>query len=340
MVGGRGEADPRPTRRDRASSDAVGFCTIADATYFPGLVALVNSLRLHGHHERVTVVDLGLSDRQRREVASECDFVSPPRAVHAWLLAPQALAAVGADVAVYLDCDVVVTAPLDDVFDDARVGKLCAFPDRLADRWFAEWEDLFHLPTAPRRQPYRNAGFVALAPAAFPGLLDRWTELCAALEGTAVDELAVDHRAPAGLPDQDALNALLMSVVDPGCIAPYDAGAISQGNRELAATRVVDVRTVTCARGGRRVRLLHCFSAPKPWEPAARGYLPDTAYLRCLRRLLVGPDLAVRTDERSAPWLVPGVRGAVALRRFTARAALRPRTRWRALRARRPSADG
>jgi hypothetical protein len=320
---------------------ALAFCTIADAAYFPGVVALVNSLRLQGHHEPLTILDLGLTAPQRDQLRGTCEFVTPAQPRHPWLLAPHALLAARADVSVYLDADVLVTAPLHDVLDDARAGKLCAFPDSLADRWFAEWEQRFDLPDAPRRQPYRNAGFVALAPAAFPGLLERWAELCDRLAGARIDELAVDYTSPTGLPDQDAFNALLMTEVHPEQLASSDPARISQGNGELAATRVVDPRAVVCERDGRRVLLLHSFSAPKPWEPSARGYLPDTAYLRCLRRLLVGPDLAVRTGASasdgpgapSAAWLAPGLRGALALRMLTTRTALRPRTRWRAWRA-------
>ena len=51
----------------------VGFFTIADATYFLGLVALVNSLRLQGHADPITVLDLGLRAEQREALKTECD---------------------------------------------------------------------------------------------------------------------------------------------------------------------------------------------------------------------------------------------------------------------------
>ena len=66
----------------RASPPApVGFFTIADANYFLGLVALVNSLRLQGHADPITVLDLGLQTDQREALETECDFVTPPRCV-------------------------------------------------------------------------------------------------------------------------------------------------------------------------------------------------------------------------------------------------------------------
>ena len=70
----------------------VGFFTIADATYFVGLVALVNSLRLQGHADPITVLDLGLQAEQREVLQAECDLVMPPHASqrHPWLMEPTA----------------------------------------------------------------------------------------------------------------------------------------------------------------------------------------------------------------------------------------------------------
>ena len=311
----------------------VRFVTIADASYFPGLVAVVNSLRIHGHAETVSVLDLGLTATQRAELGGHCDFVAPPpEPHHPWLLAPFACLARPAGVTVYLDCDVVVTTPLDPIIDQARHGKHCAFADRVPDRWFAEWETVFALPAPPRRQPYLNAGFVALSAGAFPGLLEQWAERCANVVNESIEEADVDFAHPTALADQDALNALLMTVVDPARLAVLPAAGTSQGNRQLAATRVVDDRTLACVRDGAPVSVLHCFSVPKPWQPGARRHLPRTAYLRCLRRLLVGPGLAVRTTGGWVPWLAPGPWGAFVLRLHGARAALRVRTRFRSRR--------
>ena len=43
----------------RGTVSDVRFYTIADQSYFFGLVAMVNSLRFHGHRDPVTVLDLG-----------------------------------------------------------------------------------------------------------------------------------------------------------------------------------------------------------------------------------------------------------------------------------------
>ena len=54
--------------------------------------------------------------------------------------------------------------------------------------------------------------------------------------------------------------------------------------------------------------------------------LPRTAYLVCLRGLVRGRDVAIRTAERQASWLSPGLRGWLSLQLWTGREALRART--------------
>jgi len=309
---------------------AVRFATMADADHAVGVVALVNSLHGLGHTERVTVLDLGLTAAQRAELAPWCDFVAAPeRPRHPWLLVPAAClaAAPGAAVVVYLDSDIIVTAPLDEIIAEARAGRLCAFVDVLADRWFPDWADRFALDAPLRRQPYVNAGFVALSTSLHETLLRRWGERCAELPDDAIriDAFCLDD--PCGLPDQDVLNAMLMSEVPPGQLAILPASEIAQGRDQLVATRVVDRDTLACRRGGTRCVLLHAFGAPKPWQSAARRDLPRTAYLVLLRQLLSGPDLAVRTQEPLVQWLRPGWRGTVAFHAATTSDAVRTRTR-------------
>ena len=306
----------------------VGFVTMADADHATGVVALVNSLRLLGHDESFTVLDLGLTASQRRELSTECAIVAAPdHPRHPWLLAPSACLAVDAAIVVYLDCDTLVTTRLDDIFADARAGRVVAFADFLADRWFAEWETAFGLEDPLRRQPYVNAGFVALSTQAHCDLLTRWSARCARLHDESVRITAIDFDDPCALPDQDALNALLMSEVPAECAVAYPASAVAQGRDQLVATRVVDQGGLRCERDGTRVRLLHAFGTPKPWQRAASRDLPRDAYLKLLRRCLAGPDLAIRTTEPLVPWLRPGAMGALTFRAATVWDACRGRTR-------------
>ncbi len=49
----------------------VAFYCISSDLYFPGAVALVNSLRLVGHTEPIFLLDCGLSDAHRELLATE-----------------------------------------------------------------------------------------------------------------------------------------------------------------------------------------------------------------------------------------------------------------------------
>lgn len=303
----------------RAHEGATRFCTIADSSHYLGLVALVNSLRLQGHRDEITVLDVGLTAAERAELAPHCDVVDPPvPGRHPWLLAPHACLALPADVVVSIDADVIVTAPLDDLLALARVGQVCAFPDRLADRWFPEWEGAFALPAPPRHQAYVNTAFLAFSTRALPDLLPAWAARCDAVDATPSATTLVEFDDPLALPDQDALNALLMSVVAPERLSVQPADAAAQGARQLRETRVRDERTLECSRAGTRTTLLHSYGAPKPWQPQPRHHVRPSAYLRCLRRLVVADDVALQSAVPRTPWLESGARGALTWHTTTA----------------------
>jgi len=304
----------RVTNSDSEIDAPVRFCTLADARYYLGLVALVNSLRLQGHNEPISVLDLGLTAAQRANLAGECEFVEvppgPPR--HPWLLEPVACRADAAEIVVYVDADIIVTRPLHDLIARARSGHIVVFPDELPERWFAEWQEIFDLPQLPRRQVYVNAGFLAVSTVRHPTLLDEWARCCDTIIGypTASD----DYRnivTPVGLSSQDALNAVLMSEVREVALDVQPFGAEVQ-KPQLRRAKVHDVHTLRCTFDGRPVTLLHHWGARKPWETKVRGNTLN-AYSTCLRRLLVANDVAVPIDPHEVPrWLRPGPVGAVA----------------------------
>jgi hypothetical protein len=303
----------------------VRFFTIADAGYYPGLVALVNSLRLHGHTDPISVLDVGLTEAQRSEISAECDLVLlPPGAPqNPWLLHPLVCQLRLARTTVYIDCDIIVTSPLDQLLATARRGAICAFADYQEDRWVAAWKNIFGLSDPPRRQPYVNAGFIAFSTDHFPLLLERWSECCKRIAHTTGSAGEFDLASPTALASQDALNALLMSEVGAETLAVQHSRYVAQGAWELAKTRVIDRRLLECRRDGVPATLLHYWGQPKPWEAAAGPDLRRTAYLCCLRRLLNGDDVAVQTAQPRVRWLAPGMRGTLALRFRTGRSSAR-----------------
>jgi hypothetical protein len=294
----------------------VRFFTLADSRYFPGLVALVNSLRLQGHHDPITVLDLGLSSDQRGVLGGQCEFVpAPVEAIrHPWLMQPYACMVRPADTVVYIDADIIVTHPLDTILASARQGRICVFANATANRWFSEWETVFGVSGPLRRQTYFNAGFLAFSTERFPDLLSRWWACCGRVVGHPTILEGATLASPTALSSQDALNALLMSEIGPHEIEFQPPCAEAQGPEQLARTRVVDVNTLACRLDGHPTTLLHAWGKRKPWEhDAARG-LRRSAYLVCLRRLLTKGEVAVSFPVDQAPlWLRPGLGGTVAL---------------------------
>ena len=299
---------------ERDAAPGVRFCTLADARFFPGLVGLVNSLRLHGHREPISVLDLGLTDAQRAALASECDIVPVPpgESRHPWLLDSVACLARPAEIVVYIDADVIVTQPLHDLIDRARVGGIVVFPDALPDRWFAEWHEIFGLAKPLRHQTYLNSGCFVLSTGRFPALLPRWLEACERIVGrpTVSDDLR-EIDTPVGFSGQDAWNALLMSEI-PAVAVDLQPVGTEVHRSQLPLVEVRDVRTLDCRLDGRAPTLLHHWGEPKPWDSWTHRDAAN-AYTTCLRRLLAGSDVAVRIDRREIPrWLRPGPVGAVA----------------------------
>ena len=292
------------------------FYTIADATFFPGTVALLNSLRLTRNDEELVVLDMGLAEAQRRLLESHARVVDLPREVAANPYVskpyPHLLGATG-EVAL-IDSDIIVTRSLAPVFEHACEGKICLFPDHheARGRWFAEWQDAFGLAAPPRRQPYLNAGFVALRVECFPGFLERFWQACSRIPVNR--HLSRDHDQPFWAGDQDALNALLMSEIPPEAIEVLAEDEVVFWDA-LGDVEVLDAKRLSLDRNGTEPLMLHYSFRPKPWEP--RGWIraKDDAFLRLLPRLLFGDDVPLRLTPTDLPfWIRPGRGPRAALR--------------------------
>ena len=291
------------------------FYTIADAGFFPGLVALLNSLRLTGNVGELVVLDRGLMPAQRALVEDHVTLVELPEALagRPMLLKayPHALGASG--TIVLIDSDMIVTRSLEDVVARAQKGGICVFPDPPPHRgrWFAEWHDELELRAPLRQRTYLNAGFLALSTEHWPELLGRWWELC---DRVPREQHFGRFEQPFWAGDQDVLNAILASEVPEDAVVELDAHEEAYPDDLLEAV-IVDERTLRCEVRGRPTAILHYALGPKAWERKAWLRLRDDAYVRLLPRLLFGDDVAVRLDPRSVPlWLRPGRSARVLVR--------------------------
>ena len=292
------------------------YYTTASAPFFPGAVALLNSLRLSGNDGELVVIDAGLTREQRRALAPHADVVDAPPAVreNPSLAKPFPYLLGDAGVAVVIDSDMIVTADLGPLVRPAVDGKLALFPDHESarTRWFAEWQAALDLRARPRRQTYLNTGFVALDRARWNDVLGRWWEGCARV--AAAGAAAGPPETPFWARDQDVLNAILMSEVPADSVAVLPAEAAVYWDR-LRKVDVVDEHRLTCRLAGAPVAILHYSYRPKPWEARAWPRVTNDAFLRLLPRVLFAPDVELRLEPRALPlWARPGTPARLAVR--------------------------
>jgi hypothetical protein len=297
------------------SVSGVTFYTISNEPYFLGTVALLNSLRKAGNDGRLVVLDAGLSRSQRARLEEQATVVTLSGDVsRPWLLKAYPRFFDVRGVVIIIDSDMIVTGSLRRVIDYAARGKICVFPDDLSQsaRWFKEWEDGFGLETSLRRQPYVNAGFIALSTQHWPGFLSRFWELSERLPSETV-WAGGDASMPFWGADQDALNALLMSEIPAGAVEVLPATHEAHPD-DLAKTKIVDVKTLECALDGAPVKILHYSMSPKAWD--RRGWLRvrRDAYVQLFGRVACGTDVSLRLGPAELPlWLRPSASGKIAL---------------------------
>jgi hypothetical protein len=327
------------------------FYTVTDAAFFPGTVALINSLRLTGHDHPMIALDNGLTSRQRERLERVAEVVDAPHESSPkspLTLKPFPLLTGASGTVVIIDSDILVTAPLGPVLELAGQGQICVYPDLPEEqqRWCREWQELFLLSRPPRRQTYVNSGFVAFSTERWPNLLEDWWEACARIPAARVFT-AEDQ--PFRYGDQDALNAILMAEIpfEAQAVLPYTSIAFP-----VEQTEVVNESELCCVRDGRRVEIVHHLTGPKVWSREGlyrmvmseewalagrfpqdglprltlsehwsrtfRGRLPlPDPYIRLFPRVGLGQDVALKLGSGDVPWwLRPGSRQRLALRHY------------------------
>jgi hypothetical protein len=272
------------------------FYSVANSHHFLGAVALLNSLRLTGHHEALVLLDAGLTERQRAVLEPHVTLLAPPADTPAVFLAPCGPLDRPAEVAVVLDADIIVTRSLTGLIDEARLGRIVAFvndpPNH--DRFFPAWAEALGL-TSLRRRAYVNAGQL-IFPATLRGrLLEPWVEGQRRV-GTEMSRYgSAKLEDPFYFADQDVLNAVLAARFGDEELLmlehrlaphpPFRGLRLEDGNRLLC--RYAD---------GEQPYLLHHVLA-KPWLAPTR----TTVYSRLLSRLLLRPDVPLRIDPDELP---------------------------------------
>jgi hypothetical protein len=272
----------------------VAFYAIADARYFVGLVALVDSLRLAGHDERIVVLDTGLTAEQRALLAAHATVVATDDHRPPVLLKAVAPLREPAEVMVLVDADVVVLRHLGKLVALAGAGKTVAFAEpglQYRARFAAQWAGAlgFDVPSTLR---YANAGLLVFPRAAGNTILRELDRLQARVDRGETWLGAGERDDPFYYADQDVLNAILacrddVEVLDRelGPFAPFDG------------LRLVDARTLSVVdeRGAQSLFLHRIFE--KPWLAKT----DDDVYARLLRRLVLEDDAAIRLEPTALP---------------------------------------
>jgi hypothetical protein len=298
----------------RAIPPAAFYC-VSSGTYFLGAVALVNSLRLMGHSEPVFVLDRGLSSDQRQLLEREATLVPAPDDTTPFLLKTIAPLRHPAEAMVLLDADIIVTRPLTELIERASDDRVVAVEHQL-DRSVPEWGSLLGLARTRRRQYVSSSMVLAggelgrrvlrlmdeaqarieIESTPYAGELPDFDFLGGSFSVTSFDD-------PFYFADQDVLNAVLSTEVDPAQVEVLDIRL--EATVPFPGLRVMDETTLRCVyEDGLEPYAVHHIFPVKPWlEPTTPG-----VYTQLMRRLLLGNDLAVRVPHSDLPLhLRPGV---------------------------------
>ena len=302
------------------------FYCVTGRDFFPGAVALLNSLRLNGHDEPLHVLDHGLEPDQRERLAAHATVLpAPPGDAPPSLLKLVLPRERPADVVAILDTDLIATRPLRPLLDAAAAGALVAFEND-SHRHFPEWGELLDLGEV-RPGPYLTTSAIFAAAPLAGRVLSLVDERQRAVDRDRTWVAGGDPSDPLYFLDQDVFNAVVHSRLEPGVLHAIEARLAPIP--PFAGVRISDRRTLRCAyrEGAEPYFLHHAFR--KPWLVPIRA----NPYSRLLTRLLLADDVPLRLEPGELP---PRLRGGVAgtASRIAVDARLTPRGAIRRLRRR------
>jgi hypothetical protein len=289
----------------------VAFYCMSSEAYFPGAVAMINSLRLAGHREPLYLLDCGLTPAHAELLSREATIVPASSDTPPWLLKTIAPLTHPADVMVLIDADMIVTRPLTQLVERAARGHVLAFRNNM-ERHVAEWGEVLGLGEL-RRQPYVNSGLVFLGPPHARQVIRLLDDRQRLVEFERTILGSNESGYPLLLLDQDVLNAIFSSAVPRDAVVALDSRLAP--NQPYAGLRLLDVERLRCAyRDGVEPFVVHQYLG-KPWlKPMYHGI-----YSRLLVRLLFAPDVPLKVDESEVPLrLRPGLVAHLERRRVDA----------------------
>lgn len=290
----------------------VAFYCVCDQKHFLGLVALVNSLRLQGHDDKVYVLDCGFEPWQRAVLAQEREVAvfKVGSATHPMLLKTMLPLAHPARTMILVDVDVILTGRLDSLVEQVeRSGKALLFPNDRIDRFHPAWELLGFGPPTPHT--YVASGQMILPVEDGGRILTLWAQGLRRL--SAEPELAgsgLSEEDAFFFPDMDVLNALIGPAIQPDSFMLADAATTAYWPFEGVRVSDLERLGVESADGSRPVLLHHILD--KPWN----GLVAPNAYSRLMTRLLCDRDVALRTPHRRIPFALRGGIGGGAARSY------------------------
>ena len=283
------------------SRPALAFYCVTGRDFFPGAVALLNSLRLVGHEEPLFVLDHGLDPGQRERLAAHAEVVPAPAGDDPPSLLKMVLPRDRpADVVALLDTDLIATRSLAPLAETAASGSLVAFENDVP-RHFPEWGELLGLGEV-RPGPYLTTSAIFAGAAMADRVLPVVAERQRAVDTGRTWVAGGDPDDPLYYLDQDVLNAVVHSQLEPEELHALDARLAPIP--PFAGVRIADRQTLRCAhRDGTEPYFLH-HAFRKPWLVPIRA----NPYSRLLTRLLLADDVPLRLEPGELP---PRLRGGL-----------------------------
>ena len=275
------------------SEPGAAFYCVTGRDFFPGAVAMLNSLRVVGHTEPLFVLDCGLEPAQRRLLAPHVTLIPAPSEAAPSLLKLVAPRTNPAAVMVLLDADLIVTRPLTELIEAASRGSLVGFEND-TQRHFPEWGELLELGPV-RRGPYLTTSALFFGGETGQRLMPLVEERQMRVEPERTWIAGGAENDPLYFHDQDVFNAVAHSRLEPDRVVALEARLAPIP--PFAGVRLLDEATLRCAyRDGTEPYLLHhCFR--KPWLVRMR----TNVYSRLLTRLLLAGDVPMRLDPDQLP---------------------------------------